>query len=145
MEDQETRTSSYVELSSQTYGLMIDAYASTQERALGYVKSLYDIVSRPYTSSALEATVREGFDRAHQIVGLTVGELQKNAQKNADFAEKFVAHAAKWQDTWTEAVRGLLKTGIANMTYVKDAAETSFDGFAKRVEELQSRTTVSSN
>ncbi|MBV9103096.1 MAG: hypothetical protein JO060_05860 [Candidatus Eremiobacteraeota bacterium] len=145
MEDQGTRTAGYVELAGQTYGIAVDAFASANQRALGYAKSLYDIISRPYASSALEASVREGFDRAHQIVGLTVGELQTTGQKNAEVTEKLVAHAAKWQETWTEAVRGLLKTGIANITYVKDAAETSFDGFAKRVEELQSRATVSTN
>lgn len=145
MEDQATRTPSYVELSSQAYGLVVDAYASANQRALGYVKSLYEITARPYASSALETNVREGFDRANQIVELTVGELQTAGQKNAELAETLVAQAAKWQDSWTEAVRGLLKTGIANVSYVKDATRTSFDGFAKRVEELQARAGVSSN
>jgi hypothetical protein len=145
MENQGTRTLSYVELSSQTYGTIVDAYASANQRALEYAKSLYDIVSQPYAAPVGESRVREGFDRAHQIVGLTVNELQTAGQKNAELAEKLVAHAAKWQDNWTEAIRGLFKTGIANMTYVKDATETSFNGFAKRVEELQTRQTVSSN
>ena len=145
MEDQGTRTPSYVELSGQAYGLLVDYYAAANQRALDYAKSLYEIVSRPYASSAVETTVREGFDRANQVVTLTVNELQTRGQKQAELTEKLVAHAAKWQDSWTHAVRGLLKTGIANMSYVKDAAETSFDGFAKRVEELQSRSTVSAN
>jgi hypothetical protein len=140
----EEQTQSYVELSSQTYGLVVDAYAAANQRALGYAKSLYEIVSRPY-SGALENGVREGFERANQIVELTVGEFQTAGQKNAELAEKVAAHAAKWQDTWSQAIRGMLKVGISNMSYVKDAAETSFDGFTKRVEELQSRATVSSN
>jgi hypothetical protein len=145
MEKQGTQTPSYVELSSQTYGLMIDAYATANQQWLGYAKSLYEIMSRPYASSAPEASVREGFDRANQIVELTVNQLQASAQQKAELAEKLVSHSAKWQDTWTEAVRGMFKTGIANMSYVKDTAETSFDGFAKRVEELQQRATVSAN
>ena len=144
MKNQATSTPSYVELSSQTYGLLVDAAAAANHRYLGYVKSLYEIVSRPYASSAVETNVRENFDRAHQVVELTVNELQTSGQKTAEFAEKFVAHGAKLQDSWVQGFRGLLKTGISNMTYVKDATETSFDGFAKRVEELQSRATAPS-
>jgi hypothetical protein len=138
-------TPSYVELSGQTYTLFVDAIASANHRALGYAKSLYEIVSRPYASSAVETNVRENFERAHQIVELTVNELQASGQKNAEFAEKVASHGAKLQDSWTHSMRGVLKTGLSNITYVKDAAETSFDGFAKRVEEMQSRTTVSAN
>jgi hypothetical protein len=145
MEDQGTRTPSYVELSSQSYGMVVDYFASANQRALDYTKSIYEIFSKPYASTTPEAAVREGFDRAHQFVNLTVNELQATGQKRAELAEKVVAHAAKWQDTYTQGLRGMLKTGIANMSYVKDAAETSFDGFAKRVEELQARATVSSN
>lgn len=140
----EQNTKSYVELSGQTYSLAVDAFASANQRALGYAKSVYEILVRQYPGNA-EGAVREGFERANQIVDLTVGELQVTGQKNAEIAEKMAAHAAKWQETWTQAARGLLKLGISNMTYAKDAAETSFDGFAKRVEELQSRATVSSN
>jgi hypothetical protein len=138
-------TPSYVELSGQTYSLFVDAIASANQRYLGYVKSMYEIVSRPYASSAVE-NIRENFDRAHQVVDLTVNEMQASGQKNAEFAEKIAAHGAKLQDSWTLALRGMFKTGISNMSYVKDAAETSFNGFAKRVEEMQSHaTTVSSN
>jgi hypothetical protein len=146
MKNEGTNTPSYVELSSQTYGLFVDAVASANHRYLGYMKSLYEIASRPYASSAVETNVRENFERAHQVVELTVNELQTSGQKGAEFAEKLVSHAAKVQDSWVQGFRGALKTGISNMSYVKDAAETSFDGFAKRVEEMQSHaTSVSSN
>jgi hypothetical protein len=141
----ENATPSYVELSGQTYTLFVDAIAAANHRTLGYMKSLYEIASRPYASSAVETNVRENFERAHQIVELTVNELQATGQKNAEFAEKVAAHGAKLQDSWTHSLRGVLKSGLSNITYVKDTAETSFDGFAKRVEEMQSRTTVSAN
>jgi hypothetical protein len=139
-------TPSYVELSGQTYALWIDAISAANHRYLGYVKSLYDIGSRPYASSAVETNVRENFERAHQVVELTVNELQTTGQKTAEFSEKLATHTAKLQDSWMHSLRGLLKTGISNISYVKDTAETSLDGFAKRVDEMQSRaTTVSSN
>jgi hypothetical protein len=140
----EQNTKTYVELSGETYSLAVDAFASANQRALGYAKSVYEIMSRQLPSNA-ENALRDGFDRANQIVDLTVGELQVAGQKNAEIAEKLVANATKWQETWSQAARSMLKLSISNMTYVKDAAETSVDGFAKRVEELQSRATVSSN
>ncbi len=135
-----TSTPSYVDLSRQTYSLFVEAFATANQRYLGYMKSLYEIASRPYASSTVETTVREGFERAHQIVDLTVNEMQTSGHKSTELAEKVAAHGAMLQDSWTQGLRGALKTGISNISYVKDAAETSFDGFAKRVEEMQTRT-----
>ena len=64
--DTET-TQSYVELASQGYLLFVDAAASASQRTLGYWKSLYEIASKPQTSTAVETVVRENFDRANQI------------------------------------------------------------------------------
>jgi hypothetical protein len=140
MKDEGARTPSYVELSTETYALMVDALASANHRALGYAKSLYEIASRPYASSTVETSLRENFDRAHEIVELTVDGLQTAGRQNAEFAEKLAAQSAKVQDSWTHAMRGLLKTGISNLNYVKESAETSFDGFAR----MQSRATTMS-
>jgi hypothetical protein len=146
MKHEDNRTPSYVELSSQAYALFVEALASANHRALGYAKSLYEVASHPYAAATLESGLRESFERAHQIVELTVDELQASGLKNAEFAEKLAAQGAKLQDTWTHAMRGLLKTGLSNLTYVKESAETSFDGFTRRFEELQLRgTRVSPN
>src|SRR5580700_9695390 len=72
MEDKGIRTPSYVELSSQAYGMFVEAYAAANQRALAYMKSLYEIASKPYPTTGPEAFVSERFDRAHQIVDLTV-------------------------------------------------------------------------
>jgi hypothetical protein len=145
MEDKGIRTPSYVELSSQAYGMFVEAYAAANQRALAYMKSLYEIASKPYPTTGPEAFVSERFDRAHQIVDLTVNEMQTTGQKNVEFAEKLFAHTAKVQESATQALRGVMQTSVANLSYVKDATETSFDGFAKRVEDLQSRAGVSAN
>ena len=75
MNAQET-TNSYVELANQAYSLFVDAVASSNQRALEYGKSVFEITSRPYASSAIDSTVRENFDRANEIVSLSVTELQ---------------------------------------------------------------------
>jgi hypothetical protein len=85
-------TSTYVELGAQAYALVTDAMASANQRALDYMKSVYEITTRPYASNALETAARENFDRANQVMSLTVSELQTSGQKAAEFSEKLVAH-----------------------------------------------------
>ena len=140
-------TPSYVELASQSYGMFVDAYATANQRALGYLKSVWEIASKPYATAALDVTVKENFDRANQIVSLTIGELQTTGAKNAEFVEKLSAHNAKVQDSVATAFRGLVTTGISNVNYVKETAAQQFDDLTKRLDDMQARAsaTVSSN
>jgi hypothetical protein len=142
--DTET-TQSYVELSSQGYTLFVDAAASASQRTLGYWKSLWEIASKPQASTAVETTVRENFDRANQIVALTIGELQTTGAKNAELIEKLSGHAAKVQDSASTAVRGLVSTGISNVNYAKETATKQFDDLTKRLDEIQARSTAAVN
>jgi hypothetical protein len=135
-------TTSYVELSSQSYGLFVEAFADYHQRSLAYCRSLWDIVSRPYASSAVETTVRENFDRANQIVSLSVNELSSNGAKMASLAEKLAQHGAKLQDATAEAYRGAINTGISNMNYVKETTAQQFDEIAKRLDDVQARATA---
>jgi uncharacterized protein YnzC (UPF0291/DUF896 family) len=135
-------TSSYVELGSQTYSLFIDAYASANKRALDYAKSVWEISTRPYASTTIEAAVRENFERTSEIVSLAINELQTSGQKSAELAEQFVAQAAKMQESYTEALKGVVDTGISNINYVKDTATAQFEGFSKRMDEMQNSATA---
>jgi len=140
-------TASYVELGSQTYSLFVDAYASANKRALDYAKSVWEISTRPYASTTIEAAVRENFERTSEIVSLGITELQTSGQKSAELAEKFVAQAAKMQESYTEAVKGLVDTSISNINSVKDTATAQFEDFSKRMDEMQksATATLSSN
>jgi len=135
-------TASYVELSSQGYSLCVDAFSDLNQRTLAYYRSLWDIISRPYASTAVETGARENFDRANQIVALTVNELSNAGAKNAEFGQKLAQHTAKVQDTWMNAFRGVVSTGISNMNYVKETATAQFDDIAKRLDEVQARATA---
>ena len=137
MKDSVNSTPSYVELTSQTFGLMINAITESNQRALALVKSIYEVSSRPYATGAPEAAIKDGFERANQIVELTAGAMQQTVAKRAELAEKMVAHSAAWQEQYTQALRGLVTTGLSNIGYVREAAETQLNGFTKRVEELQ--------
>ncbi|MGA3037804.1 MAG: hypothetical protein ABSE64_10030 [Vulcanimicrobiaceae bacterium] len=138
------QTKSYLDLFSGTYGLMMEAAANANHRFLEHMKSSYEIVSRPYTSTAFEAAYRENLDRAGQLVELNVAAAQKTGAESATLAEKIAKNGAEWQETAVESLRGLFRTGINNIAYVKDAADQTYEGFAKRVEEIQ-RPTVSTN
>jgi hypothetical protein len=132
-------TGSYLELTSAAYTMFVDAYAAANRRGLEYWKSVYEIASRPYASSAIEATVRDNFDRANQLASLTVGELQKNGQSVSDLAEKLAAHGSAWQETIAAGFRGAVETGVSNMTFVKETATHQLDEISKRMDEAQAR------
>jgi hypothetical protein len=132
-------TTSYIDLASQGYGLFVDAFATANQSAMTFTKSLYDIVSKPYTSTAIETTMRENFDRADQLVSLTVSQLKTTGQTQADFAEKLTSYSAKVQESSLTALKGVVKTGVSNLHYVKETTGASFDGLAKRVDELHMR------
>jgi uncharacterized coiled-coil protein SlyX len=144
MSDQET-TTSYVDLASQTYGLYVDAFANASQRLLDYYKAVWEITARPYASTAIESTVRENFDRANEIVSLTVTELQTNGAKSSEFVQKLLAQNAKYQDSAVAAVKGLVNTGVSNVNFVKDTVAQQFDDLTKRLEEVQSHVTTAAS
>jgi len=136
----EEKTTGYVELSSQVYSLAVDAIASSNHRLLDYWRSVWDITSRPYTSTGVEAAVRENFDRANKVLNLTIQELQAQEKSSQELAEKVTAQGSKIQDSALAAVRGLLTTSITNLNYVKESATQQLDDLTKRLGELQPKT-----
>jgi hypothetical protein len=98
-------TVKYIELSNAACGLIVDTVASATLRRLDYWKSVWEIASRPYASTAITSTVQESFDRASDIANLTVGELRSRVQTTADFSEKFLAQVGKLQDAALETYR----------------------------------------
>ncbi|MGH7706792.1 MAG: hypothetical protein ACREM6_02510 [Vulcanimicrobiaceae bacterium] len=140
-------TQSYLDIAGGTYALWIDAFAAANGRALSYVKALTEITTRPPSASTVETGLRDGFERANQIVNLTVGELQTTGRANSELAERVIAQSTKLQETFAHAMRGAVSAGLSNIAYVKETADAQLEGLTKRVEELQARTaaTVSQN
>jgi hypothetical protein len=134
---------SYIELSSQAYTLLVDTYAAASRRRLDYVKSLFEVVVRPYASTAVEHTVRENFDRAGEILSLSVAELQSSVQKRAEFSESWLKHAAKLQDAALEASRGLYRTSVSNLEFARDSSSAQLNAIAQRLDEAQDRVAAS--
>jgi hypothetical protein len=124
-------------LTSEVYALLVNAFGSTNERALNYWKSVWDITSQPYSPLTVDAVVRTNFDRANQLTDLTANELQSARRESAEFAEKLLADGAKVQEAALERFRGLLDTFAANLPYLKETTSEAFDGLSSRLKDLE--------
>ncbi|MFY9779651.1 MAG: hypothetical protein WAJ85_03950 [Candidatus Baltobacteraceae bacterium] len=129
-------TTSYLELGTEAYSTAADALASANHRLLNYWKSVWDITSRPYASTAIESTVRENFDRANEILTLTVDEVKAQEAQAKDLAEKVVVQGAKLQDSTIAAFRGVLDQSISNLNQVKDTTNQRLEDLKKRLGEV---------
>ena len=130
---------SYIELSSKVYSLFLDALTSRTQRRLQYWKSVWEVSSRPYQLTAVEGTVRDGFDRASQILDLTANELKTDGQNAAEFSEKLLSYTTRLQDGAMSAFRSVLNTSISNLDHVEQATEQQFNGLTKRLDEEERR------
>jgi hypothetical protein len=137
---------SYVELSSNLYSSLVDAMGAANQRTLNYGKSVYEIASRPYTSTAVDAALRENFDRMNQIVETTVAEVQQNGRHATDFVQQLLEHGAAVQETLVETGRTMATMSASNMAFVKESAEAQAETFSKTVNDMQARAaSVSAN
>ncbi|MGP6159986.1 MAG: hypothetical protein ACLPYS_21250 [Vulcanimicrobiaceae bacterium] len=122
-------TAKYIEVSCDAYGLIVDVLASASRARLAYWKSIWELASRPYASTALEPAVRESFERASELTNLTVDELRARGKRTAEFSEKFLGEVEKLQDAGVEVFRDSLKAFVSSVEQVKDAtADLSING-----------------
>ena len=99
-----------------------------------------DISSRPYASTAVETTVRENFDRANQVVSLTVDELQTNgARARRSSPRSSSSTPPRWQETLRQPVSAAPQTGVSNMNFVKETATQQVDELHQASREVQAR------
>ena len=126
----QNESSNYVELASQTTSLITDAYAAATEHAFGFVKSIFEITTRPYAATTVETATRENTDRFSQIANLSLVEQN-----------------SKLQETYVKTLRGAIETGVSNLNFVKETAAKQVDGMSTRIVEMQNRATsaVSAN
>ncbi|MFY9779207.1 MAG: hypothetical protein WAJ85_01695 [Candidatus Baltobacteraceae bacterium] len=135
----------YAELSSEAYSASVSALVSANRRLLHYWRSVWEIESRPYASVSPESSVREGLERANQVLKLTVDELQAQRQESAKFTEQLSSQASKVKESSLAALSDVLDTAITDLNCVKDATSRNFEQLKKRLEELERHTTSRSN
>jgi hypothetical protein len=126
-------TAKCIELSSRTYGLIVNTFASATQSRLDYWKSVWEIASRPYASTAIGSALRENFDRVTSLTNLTISELHSRGQRTVDFSERLFAEIGELQDSARETYRDSLKSNGSTVGQPKDAAtELSANGFTHR-------------
>jgi hypothetical protein len=135
---------SYIQLSSKVYGLFLDALTSRTQRRLQYWKSVWEVSSRTYQSTAVEGTVRDIFDRAGQVLDLTANELKTDGQNAAEVSEKLLSYVPRFQGVAINALRGVLDASISNLDYVKETTQQQFDDLTKRLGEGERQTVAKS-
>ncbi len=128
---------SYIDLSSKVYNLFLDALASRTQRRLQYLKSVWEVSSRPYQATAVEGTARDSFDRASQILDLTANELKTGGQNAAQFSEKLLSYATGFGDVAIDVFRSVLNTSISSLDYVTVTTQQQFDDLTKRLDEVE--------
>ena len=140
-------TSTLVDLTSESNKIVIDAVATANRRAVAYYKGLWNIVSRPFPSKDLKDNVGEGFERAEQIVDLTIQEMEADSKLAIEFAEKALAQATKAREEAVNVAREYAKTGVSTLKSALESTEstlktalenteTRLEDFSKRLEDV---------
>ncbi len=124
------------ELVGDAYTTTADAVAAANHRLLAYWKTLWDITTRPYASSGVDAAVRENFDRASEILTLTVDELKAQEKQLQDLTEKALSHGEKLQDATITAFRGVLDKSIANLKHVQESTSARVEELKKQINKV---------
>ena len=122
----QTKTTAYIELTKDTYSLILDTLASATRSRVDYWKTAWDIVSRPYASTAFGPAAKENADRATELAGLTIEELRSRVERGANFSEKILAQAGKLQDAALETYREAVKSTSSAVEHIKtEVSETA--------------------
>jgi hypothetical protein len=130
---QSNTNAAVAELAAETTSIVIDAIASSNERALNYAKSVWDIAAaRP-----AESDVRGGFERIDKIVTLTVKELETSIKRSVDFSESMISQATKLQQSAAETFRNLAESGLSNAKQAVESTGDRLDTLVKRVEKAK--------
>lgn len=119
-------TLNYIDLSSQSFELALEATTTATNRVLGYVKSNFEIVSKPLTATTPEAIVNESIERTTKLVALREAYLKETGKHAAAFANDVVENAKQWQDAAQSALKGVGDITASNVAFVsKQVANAS--------------------
>lgn len=104
----------YIDLSNKSFELAVDATAAATNRVLDYVKSSFEVASKPYAATTPEAFVTESIDRTSKLVALRETYLKETAKHAAAVGSDVLANAKAWQDTNVDFVAEHIATAGKN-------------------------------
>ena len=116
----------YIDLSSKSFELALDATTAATDRVLGYLKSNFEIVSKPLTATTPEAIVNESIERTSKLVALRASYLKETGKHVAAFTNDLAENGKKWQDAAQNALKGAGDIAASNVAFVsKQVANAS--------------------
>ncbi|MBV8727741.1 MAG: hypothetical protein JO233_08140 [Candidatus Eremiobacteraeota bacterium] len=124
----------YIDLSTKTFELSIDAMTSAATRALDYAKASFEVMAKPYSAIRPDAIVNENFERTGKLLELRDAFLRDASTQYSGLANAAVDHAKAWQETAQRGFQGLGDVMVSNLNYIKEATGHQIDGFTKHVE-----------
>jgi len=124
----------YIDLSTKTVELSIDAMTSAATRALDYAKATFDVMAKPYSAMRPDAIVNENFERTGKLLELRDAFLRDASTQYSSIANAAIDHAKAWQETAQRGFQGIGDVMVSNLNYVKEATGHQIDGFTKHVE-----------
>ncbi len=123
----------YIDLSSKSFELAVEATTTTTNRMLGYIKASFEVASKPFAVSTPEAFVTESFDRTAKLVELRSTYLKATGTHATAVANEVATHAKQYQDTAQQALAAFGETMASNLNFVKETTSAQIDGFSKQV------------
>ena len=123
----------YIDLSSKSFELAVDATTTATNRVLGYLKSNFEIASKPFTATTPDAIVKESFERTGKLVELRDAYLKETGKHTTAVANDVLAHAKEWQDSVQTALKGVGEITASNLNFVKETTAQQIDGISKHV------------
>lgn len=123
----------YIDLSGKSFELAIEATTAASNRVLNYVKSSFEVVSKPLTATTPEAFVNENIARTAKLVELRAEYLKETGKHTTAVANDVLAHAKEWQDSVQTALKGLGDVTASNLNFVKETTAQHIDGLSKQV------------
>jgi len=122
---------SYFDLAQETATIIADEISASNNRALAYVKSLWEIAARSNGDSAL----RSAFERAEAVVSLTASELETSLRSTLEVTEKLLSQGKKLQSQSYESAREFTDKALVNAKQVVEAASDRIESLTDSVTE----------
>ena len=111
--DRNTAAKKCLEVWNQMCAVLVDALSSRATRTIDNAKSVYEIVTRPYARPwTIDGVATENFDRAQEIVSLTVTEMLTTSRRVTEVTESLLETSAVLQEAWLHYLSGMMAPGL---------------------------------
>ena len=105
------RPSTYGALAGDAYRSLVNATEAVNADAIGYVRSLFEIFSKPYTP----------IERSAATLGATLDVVAANNRHAAGLARDLANIVSTAHEAYVAGLRNIADTGVSNLEFVKDA------------------------